>query len=171
MFVFVFFNADFSCSHNYRESILFLFADYELPAAPATGQKVGSTFRPSYGDYTTPFSLSHYDVPGDLPEYAEPLPPEPEYATPFSEQPSESGGPSLNGILHKTHRPSTQSHTGGAKMTSSHAQYDCPSHRMLSNGYCTPALHANSPRPLSAVYAEPKSCDSLLLKCTYEEPL
>ncbi|XP_028985168.1 discoidin, CUB and LCCL domain-containing protein 1 isoform X2 [Betta splendens] len=146
--------------------------DYELPAAPATGQKIGSTFRPSSDeDYTTPFSLNHYDVPGDLPEYAEPLPPEPEYATPFSEQPSESGGPSLSGILHKTHGPSTQAPASGAKMTSSHAQYDCPSHRVLSNGYCTPALHASSPRPPSAVYAEPKSCDSLLQKRTYERPL
>uniref|UniRef100_A0A7N6FCZ9 Uncharacterized protein n=1 Tax=Anabas testudineus TaxID=64144 RepID=A0A7N6FCZ9_ANATE len=142
--------------------------DYALPAAAANGHKVRSTFRPSSDeDYTTPFTLSHYDIPGDLPEYAEPLPPEPEYATPFNEQPSESNPPTLTGILHsKTHGPPIQAAANGAN-----AQYDCPSHRVLSNGYCTPALHANGPRPASAVYAEPKSCDSLLQKHTYEKPL
>ncbi|XP_036930131.1 discoidin, CUB and LCCL domain-containing protein 1 isoform X1 [Acanthopagrus latus] len=129
-------------------------------AEPAVGQKVGSTFRPSSDEgYTTPFTFSHYDTPGNLPEYAEPLPPEPEYATPFSEQLSDPHGPPL---------PVPNS---GTRTTSSHTQYDCPSHRMLSNGYCTPALHASGPRPVSVVYAEPKSCDSLLRKHTYEQPL
>ncbi|XP_076594012.1 discoidin, CUB and LCCL domain-containing protein 1 isoform X1 [Chaetodon auriga] len=133
--------------------------DYAEPAVGAIGQKVGSTFRPSSDEgYTTPFTFNHYDIPGNLPEYAEPLPPEPEYATPFSEQPSDSHGPPV------------PAPTAGTS-TSSHAQYDCPSHRMLSNGYCTPALHASGPRPVSVVYAEPKSCDSLLQKHTYEEPL
>ncbi|XP_038567704.1 discoidin, CUB and LCCL domain-containing protein 1 isoform X1 [Micropterus salmoides] len=134
--------------------------DYAEPAVAAIGQKVGSTFRPSSDEgYTTPFIINHYDTPDNLPEYAEPLPPEPEYATPFSEQLSESHGPPLPGL------------TAGSRTTSSRAQYDCPSHRMLSNGYCTPALHATGPRPVSVVYAEPKSCDSLLQKHTYEEPL
>uniref|UniRef100_UPI0037E72EBC discoidin, CUB and LCCL domain-containing protein 1 isoform X2 n=1 Tax=Semicossyphus pulcher TaxID=241346 RepID=UPI0037E72EBC len=129
-------------------------------AEPAVGQKVGSTFRPSSDEgYTTPFTFTHYDTPGNLPEYAEPLPPEPEYATPFSELPSESHGPPV------------PAPSAGTRTTSSRSQYDCPSHRMLSNGYCTPALHANGPRPVSVVYAEPKSCDSLLQKHTYEEPL
>ncbi|XP_060906879.1 discoidin, CUB and LCCL domain-containing protein 1 isoform X2 [Labrus mixtus] len=129
-------------------------------AEPAVGQKVGSTFRPSSDEgYTTPFSFSHYDTPGSLPEYAEPLPPEPEYATPFSEQPSESHGPPVPAL------------SAGTRTIPSRSQYDCPSHRMLSNGYCTPALHTNGPRPISVVYAEPKSCDSLLQKHTYEEPL
>ncbi|CAJ1061590.1 discoidin%2C CUB and LCCL domain-containing protein 1 isoform X2 [Xyrichtys novacula] len=129
-------------------------------AEPAVGQKVGSTFRPSSEEgYTAPFAVSHYDTPGSLPEYTEPLPPEPEYATPFAELPSESHGPPVPAPM------------AGPMMTSSHSQYDCPSHRMLSNGYCTPALHANSPRPVSVVYAEPKSRDSLLQKHTYEEPL
>lgn len=129
-------------------------------AEPAVGQKVGSTFRPSSEEgYTAPFSFSHYDTPGNLPEYAEPLPPEPEYATPFSEQLSESHGPLV------------PAPSAGSRMTPSRSQYDCPSHRMLSNGYCTPALHANGPRPVSVVYAEPKSRDSSLQKHTYEEPL
>lgn len=150
------------------DTFLLNFPDYALPAAAASGQKIGSTFRLSSDEgYTTPFALSHYDVPGDLPEYAEPLPPEPEYATPFSEQPSESNLPTLTGILlSKTHGPPIQAPTIDAS-----AQYDCPSHRMLSNGYCTPALHVNGPRPVSAVYAEPKPCDPLLHRQTYEEPL
>ncbi|XP_071326739.1 discoidin, CUB and LCCL domain-containing protein 1 isoform X2 [Trachinotus anak] len=147
--------------------------DYAEPAVAAIGQKVGSTFRPSADEgYTTPFILNHYDTPGNLPEYAEPLPPEPEYATPFSEQLSESNLPTLQGMLHSnTHGPPILAPATGFRTPSSHALYDCPSHRMLSNGYCTPAQHAIGPRPVSVVYAEPKSCDSLLGKHTYEEPL
>ncbi|KAM7382699.1 hypothetical protein PAMP_002418 [Pampus punctatissimus] len=134
-------------------------------AEPAIGQKVGSTFRPSSDEgYTVPFIFNHYDTPGKLPEYAEPLPPEPEYATPFSEQPSESLLPTSAGVVH------SNIHCTGGR-SSSRVQYDCPSHRMLSNGYCTPALHVNGPRPVSVVYAKPKSFDSLLQKQTYEEPL
>uniref|UniRef100_A0A3P8TRW7 Si:dkey-34d22.1 n=1 Tax=Amphiprion percula TaxID=161767 RepID=A0A3P8TRW7_AMPPE len=142
--------------------------DYAEPALSTTGQKVGSTFRPSSDEgYTTPFTCSHYDTPGNLPEYAEPLPPEPEYATPFGDQPSESSLTTLSGISHtNTHGP-----LAGARTTPRHSQYDCPSHRMLFNGYCTPALHASGPRPVSVIYAEPKSSDSLLQKHTYEEPL
>ncbi|XP_042346069.1 discoidin, CUB and LCCL domain-containing protein 1 isoform X2 [Plectropomus leopardus] len=146
--------------------------DYAEPAVAAIGQKVGSTFRPASDEgYTTPFALNHYDTPGNLPEYAEPLPPEPEYATPFSEQPSESNLPTLAGIVHgHAHGAPTPAATAATR-TPSHTQYDCPSHRMLSNGYCTPALHVNGPRPVSVIYAEPKSCDSLLQKHTYEKPL
>ncbi|KAM8870120.1 discoidin, CUB and LCCL domain-containing protein 1 isoform 2-T2 [Spinachia spinachia] len=144
--------------------------DYAEPDVAAVGQKIGSTFRPSSDEgYTTPFAFNHYDTPGNLPEYAEPLPPEPEYATPFSEQPSECVLQTLTGIIHSSSHITAA--TAGTWTTSGHAQYDCPSHRMLSNGYCTPALHANSQRPVSVVYAEPKSCDSLLQKHTFEEPL
>ncbi|XP_062254802.1 discoidin, CUB and LCCL domain-containing protein 1 isoform X1 [Platichthys flesus] len=149
--------------------------DYAEPTAAAIGQKVGSTFRPSTDEgYTTPFILNHYDTPGNLPEYAEPLPPEPEYATPFGDQPSESNLPTLTGRLHSNaHGPPVTGPppTTSARTASSHTQYDCPSHRMLSNGYCTPALHISGPRPVSVVYAEPTSCDSLLQNPTYEEPL
>ncbi|KAF3691755.1 Discoidin, CUB and LCCL domain-containing protein 1 Precursor [Channa argus] len=147
--------------------------NYSFPAAPAIGQKVGSTFRPSSDEeYTTPCTLNPYDNPVDLPEYAEPFPPEPEYATPFSEQPSESNLPSLPGIFHSnTHGPPLAAPGNSAMTTSNHTQYNCPSHRMLSSGYCTPILNTSGPRPVSAVYAEPRSCDSLLQRHTYEEPL
>ncbi|KAF7663874.1 hypothetical protein LDENG_00199400 [Lucifuga dentata] len=142
-------------------------------AEPGFGQKVGSTFRPTPDEgYTTPFTFNHYNTPGNLPEYAEPLPPEPEYATPFSDQASESNLPSATGGIHSnTHVLPVPTPANGTRTTPSHAQYDCPSHRMLSNGYCTPALHAKGPRQASVVYAEPRSCDSLLQKHTYEEPL
>lgn len=149
--------------HWSKPLFLLFSSDYAEPAVAATNQKMGSTFRPSSDEgYTTPFAFSQYDTPGCLPEYAEPLPPEPEYATPFSDQvPPESHG-SLKAAA-----------TSGGRAAPGRAQYDCPSHRMLSNGYCTPAVHGGGvgcPRPLSAVYAEPKSCDSLL-QHTYEKPL
>lgn len=140
--------------------------DYAAPAVTVVGQKVGSTFRPSSDEgYTTPFTRAHYDTPGNLPEYAEPLPPEPEYATPFSELPPGHKPPNLTGLLHSsTHRPP-------AHALSSPSQYDCPSHRVLFNGYCTPALHASGLRPDSEVYAEPKSSDFLVQKHTYVEAM
>ncbi|KAM8826012.1 discoidin, CUB and LCCL domain-containing protein 1 [Synchiropus picturatus] len=123
-------------------------------AEPALGQKLGSTFRPSSEEaYTVPYAFNQYDTPSAVPEYAEPLPAEPEYATPFSEP--DSAPPA--GLLH----------TGTSQLPAQgcgHADYDCPSHRMLSNGYCTPAIHAHNTRPDSVVYAEPKSCDGVTQK-------
>ncbi|XP_011471636.1 discoidin, CUB and LCCL domain-containing protein 1 isoform X2 [Oryzias latipes] len=135
-----------------------------LPAPPlndyaAVGHRLGSTFRPSSGkDYSAPLASVHYDTPASLPEYAEPLPPEPEYATPFSELSPEAG-----------HGPPVPS--AGVRAAPSHRQYDCPSHCLLFNGYCTPAANANGPPPTRKVYAEPKASDDLLHKHTYEEPL
>lgn len=144
---------------NQRFCALLLSPDYAEPAVGSVGQKVGSTFRPSSDEgYTAPFAFARYDSPANLPEYAEPLPPEPEYATPFSEQLPDSHGP-----------PPAAAGPGGRSKPRA-ALYDCPSHRVLSNGYCTPVLHPGGPRPASAVYAEPKSCDSLQTH-TYEEPL
>uniref|UniRef100_A0A3B4AHK3 Uncharacterized protein n=1 Tax=Periophthalmus magnuspinnatus TaxID=409849 RepID=A0A3B4AHK3_9GOBI len=131
--------------------------DYAEPV----GQKVGSTFRPSSDEgYTTPFALNLYDTPSQMPEYAEPLPPEPEYATPFGDQLQESN-------TYSAPVPALASGT-----TSPHpAHYDCPSHKMLSNGYCNPVIHKSDPGLVNEIYAEPKSCNSLLQKHTYEQPL
>lgn len=158
----------FSLSLRAFDDFFCSFSDYAAPALTANGKKVGSTFRPPSNEgYTTPFTSIHYDTPGSLPEYAEPLPPEPEYATPFSELPSESKLATLAGIVPgNTHRPHLP---GASRATPSKSQYDCPAHRVLFNGYCTPALHG--PRPVSEVYAEPRSTDSLLQRHTYEEPL
>lgn len=128
--------------------------------AESMGQKVGSTFRPSSDEgYTTPFALNLYDTPGHMPEYAEPLPPEPEYATPFSDQLQESN----------TYSAPVSVPTTGT--TLHHTHYDCPSHKTLSNGYCTPVVHRTGPGLVNDIYAEPKSCDSILLRHTYEQPL
>ncbi|XP_061572502.1 discoidin, CUB and LCCL domain-containing protein 1 [Cololabis saira] len=147
--------------------------DYASPTPATIGHKVGSTFRPSSDeDYTTPFTCIHYDTPGNVPEYAEPLPPEPEYATPFSELPPEHKLPSLTGIPRiNMHGPPVPLTSTGVRTAQSKSRYDCPSHRVLSNGYCTPAVHASGPRPLSAVYAEPRSSDSLPQKQAHEEHL
>ncbi|XP_056142564.1 discoidin, CUB and LCCL domain-containing protein 1 isoform X2 [Lampris incognitus] len=146
--------------------------DYAEPGMTATSTKMGSTFRPTPEEgYTTPFTFSHYDTPSNLPEYAEPLPPEPEYATPFTEQPLESHLPSPPVAVHdNTHGLPTPAPSAGARTPSSHAQYDCPSNRVLLNGYCTPSLHANGPRPVSVIYAKPQSSAVLLQQHTYEEP-
>lgn len=64
-------------------------ADYAEPdvvQVSPSGQLASSTFKPPPDEsYTLPLVVSHYDVPGKHHEYAEPLPPEPEYATPFGE--------------------------------------------------------------------------------------
>lgn len=64
-------------------------ADYAEPdvvQVSPSSQLGSSTFKPPPDEgYTLPLVVSHYDVPGKHHEYAEPLPPEPEYATPFGE--------------------------------------------------------------------------------------
>nr|XP_025952460.1 discoidin, CUB and LCCL domain-containing protein 1-like [Dromaius novaehollandiae] len=113
-----------------------------VPLSP--GSQTGpSTFKPPPDEgYALPLVVSHYDVPGKRHEYAEPLPPEPEYATPFSEQAPGSS----------PHRP---------------ARYDSPAprpERTASPGGDAAGAPAPSPEgsrfqlgdcPLSHVYHEP----------------
>ncbi|KAM6043618.1 discoidin, CUB and LCCL domain-containing protein 1-like [Theristicus caerulescens] len=62
------------------------YAEPDLVQVSPSSQTGPSTFKPLPDEgYTLPLVVSHYDVPGKYHEYAEPLPPEPEYATPFSE--------------------------------------------------------------------------------------
>ncbi|XP_042649619.1 discoidin, CUB and LCCL domain-containing protein 1-like isoform X2 [Tyto alba] len=62
------------------------YAEPDLVQVSPSSQPSPSTFKPLLDEgYTLPLVVSHYDVPGKYHEYAEPLPPEPEYATPFSE--------------------------------------------------------------------------------------
>ncbi|XP_036394914.1 discoidin, CUB and LCCL domain-containing protein 1 isoform X2 [Megalops cyprinoides] len=148
--------------------------DYAEPELMVPGQKLGSTFRPAADEgYTVPLILNHYDVPGKLPEYAEPLPPEPEYATPFTEQPPDPPAAALgakkNNCLVRVVPPTQAMRTGPGAATLS-AHYDCPGHKEAPNGYCTPAPHPNGPRQASVVYAEPQPADTLS-QHTYHEPL
>lgn len=144
--------------------------DYAEPEVAAGGQKLSSTFRPTVEEgYTTPFTFSHYDTPGRLPEYAEPLPPEPEYATPFSDQPPEPNLATPQGNQLNTTRGLSVTAPSSGKIRTSQAVYDCPSDRELSNGYCTPSLHTSGARPASVLYSEPQYSDTSL-QHTYEEP-
>ncbi|XP_066539600.1 discoidin, CUB and LCCL domain-containing protein 1 [Hoplias malabaricus] len=147
---------------------------YAEPDVLAGGQKVGLTFRPELEEgYTLPFALNHYDTPGQLPEYAEPLPPEPEYATPFSEKcPDPSVCPQLDTAHTRTHLFQTGSGAHGDRVSVGQPEYDCPAHRGLSNGYCTPKALSNGtgPRKASVIYAEPQLVEALL-QHTYHEPL
>ncbi|XP_068015091.1 discoidin, CUB and LCCL domain-containing protein 1-like isoform X1 [Melanerpes formicivorus] len=62
------------------------YAEPDLLQVSPSSQPGPSTFKPFPDEgYTLPLVVSHYDVPGKRHEYAEPLPPEPEYATPFCE--------------------------------------------------------------------------------------
>lgn len=139
-------------------NISLLFPDYAEPDVGAGGQMMGLTFRPPIEEgYTIPFTLNHYDTPGHLPEYADPLPPEPEYATPFGEMPTDSTLDSRQNL------PACRSTQGGQQ------QYDCPAHRVISNGYCTPVSHGTSQHNASVIYFEPQTVEPLLH--TYHEPL
>ncbi|XP_015738692.1 discoidin, CUB and LCCL domain-containing protein 1-like [Coturnix japonica] len=67
------------------------YAEPDVVQLSPSSQLGSSTFKPPPDEgYTLPLVVSHYDVPGKHHEYAEPLPPEPEYATPFGE-PEPSG--------------------------------------------------------------------------------
>ncbi|XP_059724692.1 discoidin, CUB and LCCL domain-containing protein 1-like isoform X6 [Haemorhous mexicanus] len=62
------------------------YTEPDLVQVNPSSQTGPSTFKPLLEEgYTLPLVLNHYDVPGKHNEYAEPLPPEPEYAMPFSE--------------------------------------------------------------------------------------
>ncbi|OXB60271.1 hypothetical protein ASZ78_011091, partial [Callipepla squamata] len=72
------------------------YAEPDVVQVSPSSQLSSSTFKPPPEEgYTLPLVLSHYDVPGKHHEYAEPLPPEPEYATPFGEPelPAAPGSP------------------------------------------------------------------------------
>ncbi|XP_076827865.1 discoidin, CUB and LCCL domain-containing protein 1 [Brachyhypopomus gauderio] len=122
--------------------------DYAEPDVLAGGQKVGITFRPAQDEgYTVPFALNHYDTPGQLPEYAEPLPPEPQYATPFGEPHPDPCAPPRP----ETPPPPLSLLPPGDGASRGLPEYDCPAHRGLSNGYCAPHINGSA----NAIYAEP----------------
>lgn len=141
--------------HTFIKYFLF-FPDYAEPEVLTGGQKVGVTFRPPLEEgYTVPFSMNHYDTPNQLPEYAEPLRIEPEYATPFNEPVLDS---SINTQL------KTLQNLSHLRPAPSALQYDCPAHQRLSNGYCTPFINS------TANYTQPQAAESVVLH-TYHEPL
>ncbi|XP_063055139.1 discoidin, CUB and LCCL domain-containing protein 1 [Engraulis encrasicolus] len=149
--------------------------DYAEPDVLCSGgSKLGSTFRPLLDEgYTTPFAHNHYDTPGRLPEYAEPLPPEPEYATPFGEPPLDPSLPPPLAISQNSMHLASATSPHGLKIVPGMARYDSPPQKglQLAGGYCSPTSLASGPqRRDSVVYAEPQPIESLL-KHTYHEPL
>ncbi|XP_048882218.1 discoidin, CUB and LCCL domain-containing protein 1 [Brienomyrus brachyistius] len=132
---------------------------YASPDLLTVGPKLGSTFRPaSDGGYTAPLVRAHYDVPGRVAvEYAEPLLPEPEYATPFGEQPPDPPAPLLQakGGRLAIHLPPLGLRTNGSLQ----AQYDCPTHRGRPGGSSFPLSGESDPHSASVLYAEPQLAD------------
>ncbi|XP_063167979.1 discoidin, CUB and LCCL domain-containing protein 1-like [Candoia aspera] len=65
------------------------YAEPDLVQVSPSCQAAQSTFKPAVDEgYTLPLVANPYNVPGRQHEYTEPLPLEPEYATPFIEQPA-----------------------------------------------------------------------------------
>ncbi|XP_041089819.1 discoidin, CUB and LCCL domain-containing protein 1-like [Polyodon spathula] len=151
------------------------YAEPDLIAGGKAGQKTGSTFRPAADEgYTIPLIFNHYDVPGQFHEYAEPLPPEPEYATPFTEPPQDPGGGEAKKNICVVKVVSPCQGTGLNNMGSSQlARYDCPPQRSLlteeNPRYKIPQAAADRARKSNVVYAEPQARDSL--NHMYYEPL
>ncbi|KAM4656469.1 discoidin, CUB and LCCL domain-containing protein 1-like isoform 1-T1 [Amazona ochrocephala] len=83
------------------------YAEPDLLQLSPSSQPAPSTFKPPLDEgYTLPLVLSHYDTPGRHHEYAEPLPPEPEYATPFTEpEPAAAGVPMSPSLRYHTPAP------------------------------------------------------------------
>ncbi|XP_054854844.1 discoidin, CUB and LCCL domain-containing protein 1-like [Eublepharis macularius] len=110
------------------------YAEPDVVQVSSTSQTVPSTFKPDPDEgYTLPLVVNHYDVPGKYHEYAEPLPPEPEYATPFVEQPTEPEGAAFrkNFCIIKV-IPSSQSQPGSLRLPGCpepQMQYDFPAPR------------------------------------------
>ncbi|KAL8220719.1 UNVERIFIED_CONTAM: hypothetical protein K2H54_053202 [Gekko kuhli] len=110
------------------------YAEPDVVQVSPTSQTVPSTFKPDPDEgYTLPLVVNHYDMPGKHHEYAEPLPPEPEYATPFVEQPTEPEGAALRkNICIIKAIPSSQSQLGSLGSPGypePQTQYDSPVRR------------------------------------------
>ncbi|CAL8286803.1 unnamed protein product [Merluccius merluccius] len=139
-------------------------------AEPAAGSPaLGSTFRPGPAqDHAALYSFVQHRAPGHLPEYAQPLPPEPEYATPFGEQLPDGRDPPPGAWTGLPPPPPPPPACGDSPPGPSH--YDCPSHRVLSDGYCTPSHRGAAPLLASGPYSVLQLADAQD-KHTYEELL
>ncbi|XP_035201744.1 discoidin, CUB and LCCL domain-containing protein 1-like [Oxyura jamaicensis] len=116
------------------------YAEPDVVQVSPSSQPGPSTFKPAPDEgYTLPLVVSHYAVPGQYHEYAEPLPPEPEYATPFGDPEPISTRWSPHGIAGL---PGALSRTGSPE--SPPARYDAPT------------LPAGEPRGLGGANAAPR---------------
>ncbi|XP_067167659.1 discoidin, CUB and LCCL domain-containing protein 1 isoform X2 [Apteryx mantelli] len=130
------------------------YAEPDVVQVSPSSQTGPSTFKPPPDEgYTLPLVVNHYDVPGKYHEYAEPLPPEPEYATPFSEQAPEPAGARRNVCVVKV-VPGTLScaaSPGSPPSPGRRARYDSPTPRPGEAPGGDPA-----PRGDGGVYTAPR---------------
>ncbi|XP_033014589.1 discoidin, CUB and LCCL domain-containing protein 2-like [Lacerta agilis] len=134
-----------------------------VQVSPST-QSIPSTFKPALDEgYTLPLVVNHYDVPGKHHEYAEPLPPEPEYATPFLDQspPAEpEGGAFRKNVCVIKVISSPQSQAGplvSPVCPEALAQYDSPAQRLAEKpeGKADEAGLQEGPAQTGTIYTEP----------------
>ncbi|XP_043362085.1 discoidin, CUB and LCCL domain-containing protein 1-like isoform X2 [Dermochelys coriacea] len=145
--------ADLNCS------LMKEYAEPDVVQVSPSSQTAPSTFKPALDEgYTLPLVVNHYDVPGKYHEYAEPLPPEPEYATPFTEQALEAGGAiaKKNTSVIKV-VPTTQGRAGSLASPMSlgiQPQYDFPAQRL---GETPNSTRGEGSHQASIVYTEPQT--------------
>ncbi|XP_066838831.1 discoidin, CUB and LCCL domain-containing protein 1-like isoform X3 [Anser cygnoides] len=140
------------------------YAEPDVVQVSPSSQPGPSTFKPAPDEgYMLPLVVSHYAVPGQYHEYAEPLPPEPEYATPFGDPEPVGTRRSPCGIAG---HPGAPSRTGSPE--SPPARYDAPTLppgeprgcggvNAAPRGELPPTPRGDSPSPeppLSHVYHE-----------------
>nr|XP_034975940.1 discoidin, CUB and LCCL domain-containing protein 1-like isoform X1 [Zootoca vivipara] len=140
-----------------------------VQVSPST-QSIPSTFKPALDEgYTLPLVVNHYDVPGKHHEYAEPLPPEPEYATPFLDQspPAEpEGGAFRKNVCIIKVISSPQSQAGplvSPVCPEALAQYDSPAQRLAEKpeGKAGEADLREGPAQTGTIYTEPHGNQTL----------
>ncbi|XP_042295207.1 discoidin, CUB and LCCL domain-containing protein 1-like isoform X2 [Sceloporus undulatus] len=108
--------------------------EYAEPDVVQVSQTAPLTFKPVLDEgYTLPLIVNHYDVPSKYHEYAEPLPPEPEYATPFTEPATQPEGDTFRKNISVIKPiPSSKSLSGGLpslRCSEAQMQYDFPIQR------------------------------------------
>lgn len=147
------------------------YAEPDVVQVSPSSQNAPSTFKPAPDEgYTLPLVVNHYDVPGKYHEYAEPLPPEPEYATPFIEQATETeGGAGPKNVCVVKFIPSSQSHAG--QLTSPgcpepQTPYDFPTQRLAGkqDKAADEAGLLEGPGEASTLYMEPQGDRTLSLR-------
>ncbi|XP_029427498.1 discoidin, CUB and LCCL domain-containing protein 1-like isoform X2 [Rhinatrema bivittatum] len=136
------------------------YVDSDLLQVLSTTQKWSSTFKPVPDEgYMLPLVQNHYNVPGKYHEYAEPLPLEPEYATPFADQGPESAASRKNICVVKVIPLSCRKGPLASAPLSAQSRYDCPAPRGVTAEEGTNGTGPGFPRGYSASitgYAEPQ---------------
>nr|XP_033809863.1 discoidin, CUB and LCCL domain-containing protein 1-like isoform X2 [Geotrypetes seraphini] len=151
------------------------YAEPDLAQVSWTNQKCSSTFKPDPDEgYMLPLVVSHYDVPGKHHEYAEPLPPEPEYATPFTDQGLEPITSRKNICVVKVTPLSHGNASMPSAALSAQSPYDFPLPRGKGMEERTNSTGAEYPRgysKASTIYAEPQPERTDPQYHIYHEPL